>query len=159
MYLIILIVILCDFLISYFIPLPFNELNYFYPMLTLTFLVFYFKKSKTKNYLKLVFITGIIYDLLFSYIFLFNTLIFLLFAKILYKVDKLIRYNYFISIIVLITFIFLYDLILFILVFISGYNIVTINDLIYKFTHSLILNIGFYFLLTIIFKNKKILKS
>jgi len=157
-YIIILIIIFLDYLISYFIPSYFNELNLFFPMLTLTFLVFYFKKNKTKNYLKTVFITGLIYDLLFSYIFLFNTLVFLLFGKILLKIDKLIRYNYVISLFMLIIFIFLYDLILFILVYISGYNVVTINDLIYKFSHSLILNIIFYFLITIIFNNKKILK-
>ena len=153
--LIVIIVILLDFLLSYFIPNYFNNLNYFYPMLTLTFLVYCYKKNK--NYNKIIIITGLIYDLLFSYIFLFNTLIFLLFSKILKKIDNLIRYNYLISIIVLILFIFLYDLILFILVYISGYDNINFNDLIYKFSHSLILNITFYILLTIIFYNKKII--
>ena len=157
-YLIILLTILLDYLTSYFIPVYFNQINLFFPMLTLTFLVFYFKKSKSKKYLKIVFIAGILYDLFFSYIFLFNTLVFLLFGKILLKVDKLIRYNYFISILMLILFIFLYDLILYILIYISGYNLVTINDLFYKFSRSLILNISFYFLITIIFNNKKVLK-
>ncbi len=155
-YIIILICIFLDFLISYFIPGYFNNLNYFYPMLTLTFLVFYYKKCHNKNYFKIVLLTGFIYDLFFSYIFLFHVLIFLLFAKILKKVDKLLRYNFLISIIMLISCLFLYDLILFILVYISEYNLISINDLVYKFSHSLILNIGFYFLLTIIFYKKKI---
>ena len=153
-YLIILIVLIIDFFISYFLPSYFNN-NGIFPMLTLTFLVFYFNKCKGKKYLKNVLITGFLYDLLFSYIFLFNTLIFYLFAKILVKIDKLIRYNYFISLVMLILFIFLYDLILFILVYISEYNIVSFNDLIFKFSHSILLNISFYILLTIIFYNKK----
>ncbi|MBR3661133.1 MAG: hypothetical protein IKN63_04420 [Bacilli bacterium] len=155
-YIIGLIVIIIDYLISYFIPIYFNNLNYFFPMLTLTFLVFIFKKNK--DYIKLSIMIGIIYDLLFSYIFLFNTLIFVLFAKILKKVDKLIRYNYIVSIVMLVFFIFLYDLILFGLVYLSEYNGITINDLINKFSHSLVLNLSFYFLLTIIFYKKKILK-
>ena len=154
-YLIIISVILVDYLISYFVPIYFNSLG-LCSMFTLTFIVFYFKRSKSKNYLKNVLITGFLYDLFFSYIFLFNTLVFLLFGKILIKVDKMIRYNNFISILMLILFIFLYDLILFILVSISEYNIASFNDLIYKFSHSLLLNIGFYLWLLIVFKNKKI---
>ena len=42
-YLIIFLIILIEFLISYFIPVYFGELNYFVPMLTLTFLVYYYK--------------------------------------------------------------------------------------------------------------------
>lgn len=157
-YLIILGIILIDYLISYFVPGYFNNLNYFFPMLTLTFLVFYFNECDSKKYLKVTIITGLIYDLFFSYIFLFNTLVFFLFGKILKKTDKLIRYNYVVSIVMLVFFIFLYDLILFGLVYISEYNSITFNDLIYKFSHSLALNISFYLLLTIIFHNKKILK-
>ena len=155
-YIIIFICIILDFLISFTIPNYFNNLNLFYPMLTLTFLVFLYKKVHGKKYYKIIIMAGICYDLIFSYIFLFHTLIFLLFAKILNKIDKLVRFNIIINIFVLITFLFLYDLILFILVYISSYNVVTIYDLFYKWTHSLILNISFYFLLTIVL-NKKIL--
>ena len=157
-YIILICVILIDYLISYFVPLYFNNLNYFVPMLTLTFLVFIFKKVNTKNYFKIIIVAGLLYDLLFSYLFLFHTLVFFLFRKILIKVDKLIRYNYLVSILMLIIFIFLYDLILFGLVYISEVNVVYLNDLIYKFTHSLALNLSFYFLLTVIFYKKNIIK-
>ena len=106
-------------------------------MLTLTLIVFLYNKIDNKKYLQTVFIIGLIYDLLFSYILLFNSLIFLLFAKIIKKIDKFIRCNYFISLILVIIFIFLYDLILFLLVKLSNYNIVTISDLIYKFKNSM----------------------
>ena len=128
-------------------------------MLTLTLIVFLYNKIDNKKYLQTVFIIGLIYDLLFSYILLFNSLIFLLFAKIIKKIDKFIRCNYFISLILVIIFIFLYDIILFLLVKLSNYNIVTISDLIYKFKNSIILNISYFILLSIILKNIKFKKN
>lgn len=146
---------LIDFLISYFIPFNFNNLNYFYPMLLIVLIVYLYKKIDDKKYLKLVLIIGIIYDLLYSYIFILNALIFLLFAKIIKKINKYIEINNIISIILIIVFIFLYDLIIFCLVYLTKYNLVTFNDLLYKFSHSIILNISFYIILIIVLKNVK----
>lgn len=146
---------LIDFLISYFIPFNFNNLNYFYPMLLIVLIVYLYKKIDDKKYLKLVLLIGIIYDLLYSYIFILNALIFLLFAKIIKKINKYIEINNIISIILIIVFIFLYDLIIFCLVYLTKYNLVTFNDLLYKFSHSIILNISFYIILIIVLKNVK----
>ncbi len=146
---------LIDFLISYFIPFNFNNLNYFYPMLLIVLIVYLYKKIDDKKYLKLVLIIGIIYDLLYSYIFILNALIFLLFAKIIKKINKYIEINNIISIILIIVFIFLYDLIIFCLVYLTKYNLVTFNDLLYKVSHSIILNISFYIILIIVLKNVK----
>ena len=151
MYIVFFITIILDFLMTYFIPSYFNNLNLFYPMLTLTLIVFMYNRIENKKYFRIIFISGFVYDLLFSYIFLFNSLIFLLFGKIIKKVDKLIRCNFLVKIVLLIIFIFLYDFILFILVKISNYSIVNFNDLLYKFKNSIIMNIGFYILLNIIF--------
>lgn len=158
MYLLIILTIILDYLLIYFLPSFFNQISLFYPMLTLTLIVFLYKKIDNKKYFKLVFIIGFIYDLLFSYIFLFNSLIFLMFAKVIKKVDKYIRYNLFVNIILVIIFIFLYDFILFLLVLISDYNLVSLSDLIYKFKNSCILNISFYILISIGFKNVKFIK-
>jgi len=147
-YIVIIVCLFLDFILSYFLPSYFNQLNLFYPMLTLTFLIYYYQK-KSNNYIKIVIFTGILYDLFFSYICLFNVLMFLAISKILKKVDKLVRYNFFIGLIMLIFSIFLYDLVLFIIVYISEYNMVTFHDLIYKFSHSLLINIAFYLLLSI----------
>ncbi len=158
MYILIIITIILDALLSYFIPAYFNNLNFLFPMLTLTLIVFLYGKIKDKNFFKVVFLTGFIYDILFSYIFLFHSLIFLMFAKILKKINKYISYNLITNLIMVILFIFLYDLILFLLIYITRYNVVTFKDLVYKFSHSLILNLSFYLLLTIIFKSKKFIK-
>ena len=58
MIILILVTILLDFLISYFIPSYFNSLNLFYPMLTLTLVVFLYNKIDFKNYFKVVFFDG-----------------------------------------------------------------------------------------------------
>ena len=155
MYILILITILLDTILSYFIPIYFNKLNYFFPLLTLTLIVFLYGKVKDKYYFRLVFIMGFLYDILFSYIFLFNSLVFLILAKFIKKINKYIRYNVLTNFIIVIVCIFLYDFFLFLLVYLTKYNTVTLKDLFYKFSHSLILNLSFYILLEIIFKNKK----
>lgn len=155
----ILITILIDFIISYFIPVSFNNLNYFYPMLLIVLIVYLYSKITDKKYIKLVFIMGIIYDLLYSYIFMLNAFLFLLFAKIIKKINKYIEINNIVSIILIIIFIFLYDFSLFLIVYLTKYNLVTFSDLLYKFTHSLILNISFYLILSIVLKNVKFKKN
>ena len=155
-YLFMIICLFLDYIYPFSIPSFFNKLNLFYPMFTLTYLVFLYKKISYKEYNKLIIITGILYDLLFSYLFLFNTLAFILFNKILKKIEKYFRLNIILQIIILIMFIVLYDSILFILVYISKYNNVNINDLVYKISHSIILNILYYFWLVIIFGNKRL---
>ena len=79
-------VIILDGIITYFVPSYFNKLNYFYPMLTISFIPFLCKNKHT-NYLT-IFILGIIYDLLYSNIFLYNAIIFLGLAIINQKIIK-----------------------------------------------------------------------
>ena len=155
MWILIIFTFVIDFLISYFIPVSFNNLNYFYPMLVIVLIVYLFEKILTKNYLKTIFCIGIIYDIFYSYIFLLNALIFLLFGKIVKKVYKYLRNNFIINLLLIIVLIFLYDLILFVLMYITNNNLVSFYDLIYKFKNSIILNIIYYCLLKIILKNVK----
>lgn len=154
MYIIGFIIIILDGLLVYFIPSYFNELNYFYPMLSITYLVFLYGYSK--KYLKTSFILGFIYDLLYSNIFLYNSLIFLLLGKINKKIFNYLQINLFNKIIILILNIIIYDSINFLIIYFSKYNYVLFNDLIYKILHSLLLNILFIIILYFFFK--KILK-
>lgn len=158
-YILIFFVILLDYLLIYFIPSYFNNLYLFYPMLTLTLTVFLYKKVDNKNYLKTVFLIGIIYDFLFSYIFLFNSLIFLMFAKLIKKIYKYLRCNLITQIILVICFIFIYDLFLFLLIRISNYNNVLFIDLVYKVKNSILLNITFYCFLYISSRKVKYFKK
>ena len=158
-YIFLFISIIFDYLYTFFIPSFFNNLNYFYPMFTLTYLVFIYNKIKIKKYLKIVIISSIIYDLLFSYLFLFHTILFYIYYKIINKINKYIEINIILKLIILILFIFIYDGILFLLIYISKYNIVNFNNLIFKFSHSIIINIMFYIWLFIIFQNISLKKK
>ena len=69
------IVLFLDGLISYYYPSFFHQQNYFFPMLSISLIPFLYKNN-TKDYYRLSLILGFIYDLLFSHIFLLNTIIF-----------------------------------------------------------------------------------
>lgn len=146
--------ILLDYLLTYFYPSYFSHIHLFYPMLTIVLIIFLYKKMNDKKYLKTVIIIGFIYDLLFSYLFLYHTLMFLLFAKIMKKMNRYIRYNIVTDVFFLLFFIFFYDFILFMLVNMTYYSQVGLNTLFNKFENSLLLNILFLILLEALFNHK-----
>ena len=142
-----------DGIIVYYVPSYFNNLNYLYPMLTISFIPFLVNKKDKINYICLF--ISVIYDLLYSNILLYNVVLF----YILYCLDKtIIRYfkdSFFIYLILGLLNIIVYDIFSFILVFITNYQSVSINDLFYKITNSLLLNIMSIFMCFFLVKNKK----
>ncbi len=134
------IVLILDGIIVYYMPSFFNHLTLFYPMLTISLIPFLYYNSIPKYY-KYCFILGIIYDLLYSNIFLFNALLFLLLGKIDIKVMRVLKNNLLIYTILVIMNIIIYDLICIILVVFTNYQEVTFVDFLYKIKSSLILNI------------------
>ena len=144
------IVLLLDGVIVYLIPSYFNNLNILYPMLTIS-LIPYLLNNNIKDFYKFSFILGIIYDLLYSNIFLFNAFLFLLLSKIDVKILKYLKNNLLTYLFLIIINIIIYDLILFILVYITNYQTITLMDYLYKIENSIILNIIFgifyYFIL------------
>ena len=143
-----LLTIIMDGIMVYFIPAYYQQLNYFYPMLTISLIPFLYHGNERKYYQD-VFLLGIIYDLLFSNLLLFNAFIFLFLGKINYKTLKWLKNNCFSFLLLIIINIILYDLICFLLVLFTKYNNVSIMNLFYKIEHSLPLNIlsGFWFYL------------
>ena len=118
-------------------------------MLTISLLPFLYN-NHPKEYYTLCFIMGIIYDLLYSNLFLLNAFLFLFLAKIDSKILKVVKNNLLLYLLLIILNIILYDSILFLLVYLTKDSIVTITDLIIKIEHSLLFNLlsGFvyYFL-------------
>ncbi len=149
-----LIIILIDGIIVYCIPSYYHAINYFYPMLTISLIPFLYD-SNLNNYYKIVFILGFIYDLLYSNIFLFNAMLFLLLSKIDTKILKLLRDNLFTNIVLVIINILLYDLMCFFLTFITDYQNILISDYIYKIEHSLLINVLVGLIYYLIIKNNK----
>lgn len=139
-------IIIFDGILAYYLPSYFDNISLFYPMLTVSLIPFLFYE-RTKEYYELIFILGLIYDIFYSNIFLFNALIFLLLGKIDIKIMKNFKNNLFMYLLLIITNIILYDIINFFLILITNYSMVNINQLIYKIEHSLLLNIlsGFVF--------------
>ena len=154
LYLVTIITIILDGYITYIYPSYFNNITYLYPMLTLSLIVSI--SSNKDAYLKYSLIIGFIYDLLYSTIFLYNTLIFLMLAKINKKILNSIRESFIIRIILLILNIIIYDSISFLIVYLTKYNDVTFLSLLYKISHSLILNILSLFVISFILKKYRI---
>lgn len=154
LYLVTIITIILDGYITYIYPSYFNNITYLYPMLTLSLIVSI--SSNKDAYLKYSLIIGFIYDLLYSTIFLYNTLIFLMLAKINKKILNSIRESFIIRIILLILNIIIYDSISFLIVYLTKYNDVTFLSLFYKISHSLILNILSLFVISFILKKYRI---
>ena len=138
---IIIISIYLDGFLSLFLPYIPHDLSFFTPMFTLVSLILIYPlyKKKEKKYYIISFIIGFIYDLLYTNLLFYNAVIFLLFGFIIKKVyDNFDITNFIIS--------------LYIIVLITSYEIingllicllvpVTPIDVLYKITHSLLLNI------------------
>ena len=146
-----LLVVFLDGIIIYFIPSYFNNINYFYPMLTISIIPFSYLCSKKKIYF-LVFFIAIIYDLLYSNIFLYNTILFTFFINIDIKIIKSFKDSLLLFILLAILNIIIYDVISFLLIILTSYQSVSIYDLIYKIDHSLLLNIMSVFVFWFLFK-------
>ena len=150
------IIVFLDGIVTYYIPSYFNKINIFYPMLTISLIPFLYSYN-IKDYYKLCFIIGIIYDLLYSHLFLFHGLFFLLLSKINIKIMKYFNNSLLLYLFLIILNIVLYDTTLFLLTYLSNYQIILFSDLLYKIRNSLLLNVLSGFVYYFWFK-KRIIK-
>ena len=148
-----LIAIILDGVISYLLPSYFNKINYFYPMFTISLIPFLSKSDNKKNVI-FIFIIGFIYNTLFSNIFLYHSLVFILLSKLDYLFLKLFKENIISYIMLVIINIILYDSLYFLLILLTNYQVVNINDLIYKIKYSLP-NIMSVFVYSFLVQNNK----
>ena len=139
-----------DLLLSTNITNTYQNLNYFFPLILITSLPISYLLTKNKIiFFIAIIIIGIIYDLLYSDIPLINLyflILLTLLTKIFYQNKKPTTLN--ITILTLIG-VITYDLYLSLILILTKTQNITINDIIYKETHSLILNI-IYLILSLI---------
>ena len=147
------IVLLLDGIIVYYSEISFNHLNYFYPMLSISLLPFLNCRNERKYYVT-CFILGLFYDLLYSNIFLYHAIIFILLGIIDNYILIKFKNNLFLFLILIIINILTYDCLNYFLVIITNYHLVNISDLVYKIIHSLIINIMFGFGYFFLFKKR-----
>lgn len=141
--------------------LPYNDLSLFTPLLTIVsiFLIYPFYKKKETNYFITIAILGIIYDLFYTNLLFFNAALFLIIGYITKIIYKNLEISVIKLIIYLITIITIYELATAAIIFIFNLVPITMTKVIYKITHSLLLNIIYgevvYIILKIIPKKYK----
>ena len=130
-------------LLSNFLPFLVNGLSLFTPMLTVIaiFMIYPFFRKKEKNYFITIFIVGMIYDLLYTNLVFFNGVLFLIIGFISLEIYKNFEISYLKLIIYLILIISAYEILTGIILLVFNMVPVTLYKVLYKITHSLILNI------------------
>lgn len=153
--------LILDGILSNYLPYLVNDLSLFTPLFTLVSisLLYPYYRKKEKYFYIMIFITGFVYDLFYTNLLFVNGLLFLLIAYI----SKLIYRNYEIDYLKLIIYIALvvvvYETTTVLIILVFNLVPVTLTKLLYKISHSLILNIIYgeliYFILNILPKKYK----
>ncbi len=150
-----LISIILDITASTLITSTYQNINYLFPQILVSSLTISYLLIKNKKlYFIIITLLGLIYDILYSDIFLINTYFFLLqglFLQALYKNKEQTPLN--VSLISILTFIF-YDIYIFFTLILLKEETFKITELYYKISHSLILNIIYIILSLVILKSR-----
>lgn len=151
---IMLISLILDGILTNYLPYLVNDLSLFTPLLTVVtiFIIYPLYRKKETNYFVTVFILGIIYDLFYTNLLFFNAILFLAIAII----SKIIYKNFEVTPIRLIIYTILivssYEILTALIILIFNLVPITLSKVIYKITHSLILNIVYIELIYSIIK-------
>ena len=142
-YVILILSLYLDGLLTNLFPYLPNDLSLFTPMLTLVgiYLIYPLFRKKEKNYFITIFIAGMIYDLLYTNLLFLDGLIFLLFGYIIQFIYKNLDVCHIKISIHIIFLIILYESIMAILILIFSLVPITLDSYIYKIKHSILLNI------------------
>lgn len=159
--LILIISFLLDGLLTNYLPFMMNQLSYLTPLLTLSsiFFLFPFFKGKKKKYFIILVIFGLLYDLAYTNLLLWNALLFLAVGYFSMKVNQYLPDHFLLNFVYLIGIIVFYESMNVLLFFLFHLNVVTWHDYFYKISHSLILNLSYgqfiYLLSYLLLKVKK----
>lgn len=151
---ILLISIILDGVLTNYLPYLVNDLSIFTPLLTVVsiFIIYPLNRKKETKFFILIFIVGMIYDLLYTNLLFLNGLLFVLIALISKLIYKNFETSYFKLIIYTILIITAYESIYAGILFIYRIVPVTLPKLIYKISHTLVLNIIYTEVLYLIIK-------
>lgn len=144
-----------DFLLS---NINYSLFSYFYPMITITTIVYLsnlYTNPNRSNYYLLVFLTSIIYDSIFVGNLLITVSSFMIVAILNMFLKRHLRSNLFNNILMLILSIILYEVFILLLLFVVGYKSFEFGMLLYKITHSLLLNTIYIIIMFLVLKPKK----
>lgn len=135
--------IILDGVLTNYLPYLVNDLSFFTPLLTVVsiFILYPLNRKKEKKFFIIMFIVGIIYDLLYTNLLFLNGLLFVLITLISKIIYKNFETSYFKLIIYTILVIIVYETVYAGILFIYRIVPITLYKLIYKISHTLILNI------------------
>ncbi len=144
-----------DGFLTLFLPYIKQGLSLFTPMLTLVslLLIYPLYRKRQKQYFITIGIVGFIYDLLYTNLLFYNALIFLLMGFIIKKIYENLDVSHFKISIYITILIALYEIIFAFFIILFDLVPMTFNDLIFKITHSIILNIFYGELLLLIIEH------
>ena len=140
---IIIISFILEIILNNFLPYVPGDLSLFTPMLIITSLLIIYPllKKDIKKYYVISFIAGIIYDLIFTNLLFFNGLLFIAVAYLVYILHKYLEINFINIILEVVIIIVFYEILTAISIVLFNLVPITIPKLVYKITHSLIINI------------------
>ena len=147
-WLILIISFILDSVFSTFISLN----SFLIPLFTLMALIIissYFKE-KTKKYLSICFLTGMAYDLIYTDTILIHAFIFLLLGFLVINLNRLLSNNHISAIFMAIVVVVCYRVVMYLFLLISGILSFDLFHLSASIYNSLIINIIYIFLLSVI---------
>lgn len=143
-----------DGILTNYLPYLVNDLSLFTPLLTLIsiFIIYPFYRKEEKKYFIILFILGIIYDLLYTNLLFFNAVLFVgigLLTKLIYKTFEIntLKLLMYLPLIVI-----AYETATALILLTFNIVPITFYRVFYKISHSLILNIIYGELLFLIIK-------
>lgn len=135
--------IILDGILTNYLPYLVNDLSFFTPLLTVVsiFILYPLNRKKETKFFIIMFIVGIIYDLLYTNLLFLNGLLFVLITLISKVIYKNFETSYIKLILYTIIIIIVYETVYAGILFIYRVVPITLYKLIYKISHTLILNI------------------
>jgi len=153
-YIILILSFLLDGILSNFLSSFPNKLTYFIPLLTLVSIILIYPSYKKdhKTYFILVGIIGFLYDLFYTNLLFTNTYLFLLIAYITSFIYHKMTINVITNMVIITILIVIYNSIYALLLTIFNVVPITLYDIYYQISHSLVLNIIYAQIIYFIFK-------
>ena len=132
-----------DGILSNFLPYMLGDVSLFTPYFTLISLIviYPFFKKRTKDYFILIGVVGFLYDLFYTNLLFTHAIFFLLIGYIVSFIYKKMELNLLTNLFLIIFVIVFYQIIFSLSLFIFNVVPITIENVLYLISHSLILNI------------------
>lgn len=144
-----------DGFLTLFLPYLPGGLSIFTPMLTIVsiFIIYPLYRKQEKKYFTILFIVGIIYDLLYTNLLFYDSLVFMFLGLIIKKIYKDFTVEHIKLSIHIIILIMIYELLFSLFIIVFNLVPISLSRIIYKITHSILLNIIYGELLYTIIKH------